>query len=94
MLILSLLALLSTTAVAADIANPGFELGATGWAIETGRAGSDMGGPNQVEFVSDGAFEGKMCARLRYKQSWLWLTTSSLPGSVSGQRVSVSLRAK
>mgnify|MGYP002682816373 CR=1 FL=1 len=58
MLTLALLGLLSTQA-AADIANPGFEQGADGWMIETGRAGSDAGGPNRVEFLTDGAFEGR-----------------------------------
>ena len=94
LLTIALLAPLGAAAAAVDITNPGFEQGAAGWAIETGRAGSDAGGPNRVEFVSGGAFEGKSCARLRYESSWLWLTTSSLPGSVSGKRVSVSLRAK
>jgi len=93
MLTLALLGLLSTQA-AADIANPGFEQGADGWMIETGRAGSDAGGPNRVEFLTDGAFEGRGCAKLSYQGSWLWLTTSSLPDSVSGKRLTVALHAK
>ncbi|HOS94367.1 MAG TPA: hypothetical protein PLQ54_13695, partial [Armatimonadota bacterium] len=83
MLTLALLGLLNTSA-AVDIANPGFEQGAAGWTIETGRAGDDTGGPNRVGFASKGAAEGHTCAMLRYQSSWLWLTTSSLAASVSG----------
>jgi len=93
MLTLALLGLLNTSA-AVDIANPGFEQGAAGWTIETGRAGDDTGGPNRVGFASKGAAEGHTCAMLRYQSSWLWLTTSSLPASVSGKRLSVTIRAK
>ncbi len=93
MLRLALLGLLSTAA-AVDIADPGFEQGAAGWMVETGRAGSDAGGPNRVEFASAEAFEGASCVKLRYQGSWLWLTTSSLPDSVSGKRLTVAMRAK
>jgi hypothetical protein len=94
MLTIGLLALLSSTAAGLGITNPGFEQGAADWVIETGRAGSNAGGPNRVEFVSGGAFEGSACAKLCYESSWLWLTTSSLPDSVSGKRLTAVLRVK
>ena len=79
---------------AVPIANGGFEEGLTGWYVETGMAGQDGGGPNRVEVVGAGDAKGGHCARLEYRRTWLWMTTSSLPDEVRGLRLTVKLRAK
>ncbi len=79
---------------AVPIANGGFEQGLAGWYVETGMAGQDGGGPNRVEVVGAGGAEGGHFARLEYRRTWLWMTTSSLPDEVRGLRLTVKLRAK
>lgn len=77
------------------VSNGGFEEGLAGWYLETGSPGDDAGGPNVAELAGEGeAAEGAGCARLVYRSSWLWLTTSSLPDSVRGRQLTVALRAR
>jgi len=80
----------SATAKSAAITNPGLEDNGEGWWVEVGRSRL-----NSVEWLREGAHEGRTCAKLTYSgKEWLWLNSPPLLDLEPKKEVTLAFRAK